>query len=472
MEGVSKYFPPDLLDDDDRMNVLYAPFRDKSINPIGYESKLNAWQDAIKNYMRSEKTAVIEVEQLTRAFSFKDKKPRCLDQVLIESIRANQLILESDYRASLQPDQRGWVPWAVGLGFEYLVKKPVSATFNWAWSSLVGEGKKEIREPIVHREMIEELSEKLYQKCAEPSCREKMQRESGTLSNVSSVENAVEYDILRRETQSIVADEKTLFIVLTFLQSQGKLGLSHVSCGDAEKTWVIFDGDSPSKNPTPPKSSSSLFATSVKNQVKKELTEREKTLLQLEATTKELTRQIHAIHAEMAERQEEAKRHLAAGIRPLALNALKRKKLLQAKLEAREKSLDNIEVMKSKLQDVDSAKMVVSAYKDAVAALNKSLSENDVDSIEETMDEMRDALDRQAEVEEALSGKILRDEEDEDELEFELEQILNESDGEAKVVLPEVPTDDIGDLLDQLCISPMKQEIGGRDVAPKPQMAL
>jgi len=409
------------------------------------------------------------VEDLTRAFSFNDKKPRCLDQVLIESIQSQKLVGELDYRNSIQPDERGWVPWAVGLGFNYLVKKPVAMTFNWAWSSIVGSGTKEVRGSFVSREMVEEMAEMLFQRCNESNFRETVMKTGGgtSLSNVSSLDNAVEFDVLRRETAAIVGDEKTLSIILSLLHAKGKISLTKVTVGDDVKTYVVFDGV---LQPKP--SSTTLFSTPLKIEAKKELTEKDKSILQLEATAKQLTRQMEAILAEMTERQEEAKRYLAAGIKPLALNCLKRKKLLQSKLEAREKSLENIEAMISKLQDVDSNKMVFSAYKDAVAALNKSWSDTDIDSIEDTMDDMKEALEKQAEVGEALAGRNLRhdDDEDEDELESELERILNESDGESSFALPAVPSDGVEELLDKLCISPIREEAEKRSVLP--QMAL
>merc|ERR1719431_1111082 len=148
---------------------------------------------------------------------------------------------------------------------------------------------------------------------------------------------------------------------------------------------------------------------------------------------------------------EAAKRYLAKGVKSLALNALKRKKALAAKADAREKSLENIEEMICKLRDVDSNKMVFAAYKDAVAALNKSLAETgSVEDVEETIDEMKEAMERQEEIGEALAGRATtrEEEEDEDELELELDRILNQSeekeeDEDVNPVLPEVPTDDV-----------------------------
>ena len=345
----------------------------------------------------------------------------------------------------------------MGLGFDYLVRKPVATSFNWAWTSLLGASTSEkTKGSFVSPEIVEELSKKLCQLCSDESFQEKKD---------SALEDSYDYDFLREETKSIIGDEKTLSIVLAYLHGNGKVKISQLTIANHAKTFVSFK-DSPAK------SSSKTLSTLVNPKTtdattEKELTEKDKTLLQLTAISKELVREMEVIHSQMARLQDEARQYLAKGIRTLALNALKRKKLLQSKLEAREKSLDNIEIMISKLQDVDSNKMVYSAYKDAVAALNKSLTESDINSIEDTMEDIRDALDKQAELEEALSGSALRGangSSQEDELELELEQILNgsgEEEEEEEVALPDVPTDEVEDLLDKLCISPVKtEEIG------------
>ena len=132
--------------------------------------------------------------------------------------------------------------------------------------------------------------------------------------------------------------------------------------------------------------------------------------------------------------------------------------------------------MISQLRDVDSNKMVFAAYKEAVSALNKSLAETgNLDDVEETIDEMKEAMERQEEIGEALAGRGLREardeeEDNEDELELELDRILNQSEKQEEMnpvlpdpvlpdlVLPEVPTDDMEELLDKLCISPVKPE--------------
>jgi len=487
MEGIIKYFPPDLSADPDRLDVLYAPFRDKSVNPKGYESKLSTWQDAIKQYMRINKTPVIEVEEVMRAFTFDGKSPRCINQVLIESIQNKNVVSEVEYCNSLHDDERGWLPWAVGLGFNYLVKKPVSMTLSWAWMSIVGSGSSSpVKGNFISGEMVEELSEGLQRLLGDPAFRERLTKNGegigGALTGVSSSGEdaaAVEFEVLRRETSSVANDEKTLSILLAHLQRKGKVRMSKLTIGDEEKTFVFLNGHRAAADNAP--TTTSLFSTPLKNEpTKKTLTEKEKTLIQLDVTAKKLVHEIETIHGEMTQLQERAKEYLAKGIKPLALNALKRKKMLQGKVDAREKSLDNVQVMISKLQDVDSNKMVFAAYKDAVAALNKSLSEADVDSIDDTMDDMREALEKQAEVEEALAGRnlrgVLEDEEDEDELELELERILDESQNDeepkgskVEVELPDVPTDDVEALLDKLCISPVKTETAEKRL---PQLAL
>ena len=92
MEGISAYFPPDLSADPDRLDVLYAAFRDKTVNPRGYESKLKTWQDAVLKYARVNKTALIDADRLAKAFQFDDgRKPLCLSRVLKEMIDSKKV---------------------------------------------------------------------------------------------------------------------------------------------------------------------------------------------------------------------------------------------------------------------------------------------------------------------------------------------------------------------------------------------
>jgi hypothetical protein len=53
----------------------------------------------------------------------------------------------------------------------------------------------------------------------------------------------------------------------------------------------------------------------------------------------------------------------------------------------------------------------------------------DVDTVDDTMDDMKELLAKQEEIATALSGKSLQGDEDEEQLETELELILNESTG-------------------------------------------
>lgn len=463
MEAIARYFPPDI--DSDRINVLYAPFRDKTVNPKGYDAKLRTWQDAVFQYMRVNNVAHVDKEQLSDAFAFGDKKPLCLNQVITQLSQSKNLVAENDYLTSLQTNQKGWIPWAVGLGFDYLVRKPVSTSVNWAWTALLGTSTDQAKGAFISPEIVEDLSLKLCKYCCDESFREKKTADSDNSSITSSaLEDWYEYDFLRKETESIIGDEKTLSIVMANLHRSGKVKISQFTVADQEKTLVSFM-DAPKSISKPLTLVDPSTSTTIN--YKKELTEKDKALLQLNANSKELVRQIETIHSEMAKLQDTAKRYLAKGMRSLALNELKKKKRLQSKLDQQLKQLDNVDILISKLQDVDSNKMVFSAYKDAVAALNKSLSETEVESVQDTMDDMRDALDKQAELEEVLSGSTLRDlngDAGEDELELELEQILNGSDNQEEeeeeqvVSLPDVPTDDIEDILEKLCISPVKTE--------------
>ena len=107
MEAISKYFPSEISDDPDRISVLYAPFRDKTVNPKGYEAKLNTWQDAVFRYLREEKAVYFDSEDVVQAFSLRDKNPLCLNEVLAQMTLSKKLVTEDDFYNSLQANQKG-----------------------------------------------------------------------------------------------------------------------------------------------------------------------------------------------------------------------------------------------------------------------------------------------------------------------------------------------------------------------------
>ena len=73
--------------DDTKMSVLFAPFRDKSLNPSSWKQKMSFWEQAISDECANSKTCIIDINSLQNKFSRKGKVPLCLDVVLEEMLR-------------------------------------------------------------------------------------------------------------------------------------------------------------------------------------------------------------------------------------------------------------------------------------------------------------------------------------------------------------------------------------------------
>ena len=77
----------DIWEDDTRMNVLFAPFREKSLNPSSWNQKMTFWIQKITEECVQNQLTIIDVKTLQTYFSRKGKVPLCLETVIEEMLR-------------------------------------------------------------------------------------------------------------------------------------------------------------------------------------------------------------------------------------------------------------------------------------------------------------------------------------------------------------------------------------------------
>lgn len=115
-------FPQDLLpkcwSDDTRMGVLFSPFRELSVNPENYRSKLKFWKEMISKYCEWRGTAEVTVQDIEEIFRRHEKKPYCIQKVFEEMLASGELKSRESF---MEPPQTTWSGWATNL----LVKKPL-----------------------------------------------------------------------------------------------------------------------------------------------------------------------------------------------------------------------------------------------------------------------------------------------------------------------------------------------------------
>lgn len=73
--------------DDQKMSVMFSVFRDKSVNPLSWEQKMNFWQETIERYCEKNDLVIVLPSTLPTYFTRKGRTPQCLDVVIAEMKR-------------------------------------------------------------------------------------------------------------------------------------------------------------------------------------------------------------------------------------------------------------------------------------------------------------------------------------------------------------------------------------------------
>lgn len=169
------------------------------------------------------------------------------------------------------------------------------------------------------------------------------------------------------------------------------------------------------------------------------VTEQDKAVLQLKQQRDKLKQYQKKIEINLEKDRQLAKRLLSENKRDRAKLLLKKKiyqeKLLQntdVQLEKLEQLTHDIEFAQIEIQVLDGLKTGNTALKKVHEILN-------IDDIERILDETKEGIDKQHEIDELISGKLT--EEDELAVEAELEELLD-----VKDELPEVPEDKLPEL--------------------------
>lgn len=69
---------------DERMNAMFAEFRNRSVNPQDWDSKYKFWEEFIVNYLSHMKQCSFSILDINTAFKRKGRTPLCLPTVIEE----------------------------------------------------------------------------------------------------------------------------------------------------------------------------------------------------------------------------------------------------------------------------------------------------------------------------------------------------------------------------------------------------
>ncbi|XP_065369328.1 charged multivesicular body protein 6-A [Calliphora vicina] len=182
-----------------------------------------------------------------------------------------------------------------------------------------------------------------------------------------------------------------------------------------------------------------LFTKSKKPQSR--VTEQDKAVLQLKQQRDRLKQYQKRIELSLEKDRQLAKKCLSQGRKERAKLLLRKKKFQENLLSNTDKQLENLEKLAADIEFAQVEIQVLDGLKQGNAALKKMHAILDVDEIEKIMDETREGIEKQQEIDSILSDALTQ--EDEDDVLAELDALVAEQDETKEIQLPEVPTDSL-----------------------------
>lgn len=369
---------PEDWNDDIRMNFLFAVFREKSVNPEGYDAKMNFWFNFVQELCLKSEAPVINLSSLCFALDRKGSLPQCLE-IVLENMYNKGLITSFSEFSKIEPD-KGWIGW----GFDVLVQKPVS----WGFSTVQGLlkwAKKD--EHFVVISVIKQLAKKVLLRHKE-------------LVNSEITDNVVFLDTFEVQCKDICMGTN---FDLAIIQLQ------------KEKQVYVFED----------KGRKVLKFAQKDEKIAKPLTELDKGILNLQNAKDTVLEDIDTLESDIQSCTEEIKHLLKTGSKTKAMLSLKKKKRLEVVLKKKSVAFDNIESLLIQLQNSDSEKMVLAAYKVGAQAIKATVKDDlNLDDIDNTMAEVEGAIDDYSEVQNTLAKPVSPGHESLDEFEDELNELL------------------------------------------------
>ncbi|KAK7502925.1 hypothetical protein BaRGS_00005874 [Batillaria attramentaria] len=171
------------------------------------------------------------------------------------------------------------------------------------------------------------------------------------------------------------------------------------------------------------------------------VTEQDKAVLQLKQQRDKLKQYQKKVLAQLERDREVARKLLQEGKKDKAKLMLRKKKFQETLLDKTDGQLDNLERLVHDLEFAQVEQEVVRGLEVGNAALKKMHQILSLEDVERIMDETKEGIEYQQEIDDLLAGGLSQ--QDEDDVMAELDEILAQ--GEGKVTLPDVPTDEIGE---------------------------
>lgn len=256
---------PDIWNENVRLDVLYAPLRNESVNPADWQSKFQFWNNVINIYCDNFRLYTFTLADLIVAFKNNGRSPCCLDKV-VNVMHKNSELCDID-----QFNKKGAETWS-GWATDLLIKRPLTWSFNKLQTTLL---KKEKQYVYVHLQTVQNHADRLYMTAL----------------------NGEKYKIFEFHELLVIGNVNNngLNILLHSLCMRNKASVMEVNCDNA---------------------SNQKFIVKLGNIEKVgKISEVEMNIYILQETEKTLSKNMHGLEEKISKLTNEAKEHLKKGYR-------------------------------------------------------------------------------------------------------------------------------------------------------------
>ncbi|CAF1995500.1 unnamed protein product [Rotaria magnacalcarata] len=364
---------------DERMDALFAFFKDRELNPVHYDAKMKFWSETIINYCEDHGILQIDISTIVSRFRRKGKTPKCLDKIFEELIKQRRLISTNDFTYS---QQSSWASW----------------TFNKLTSPLTSLMSTKIpvdQDIFVIKELVDKKAQQVIESLQSHVC-------VATFDCVISYGSFI--DACRR---CALIDENSINLIISTLVRDKKILIDYV--GETKNVKVV------------------KFIAPGTSTVRP-ITEIENSVLLLRHSKDRLEEQLKKSDEQIEGLLTDIRRHLKNSNRTAAMKLLRKKKILEREYEKKDRTVEHLNTVLTQIEQTDCSSLVINAYSSGVQAHKELLRKNGLtpDAVEDMIDEVHDMLDTQNEIDDAITRPLVNDTTDMTELEIELEELLKQ----------------------------------------------
>ena len=404
--------------DDVRMNALFAPFRNRDLNPLHYDNKLKFWKQVITSYCHEKQIFEFNLNQLENFFQRKNIKPKCLELVVSEMLKEKTLFTREDV---LKPREG-----LIRNVFNKLVWSPLA----WSTSYLL--------KPLTYtasaanfQTMSNQSSLNSPRSSSSPSLDILTSPGGSTLKNENKyfvfpdlIENkanellkTLQDTVVYRNVDSLIEYDQLYSIAGNYSDNDLNLLIKYL---EVNQKVLIDDKLIENKK--------LLKFTIRTNSNVEPVTDMELSYLRLKQTERKLELESSKLSQQIDGLNNDIKGCLKQN-KNQALKYLKKRKQLEKNLENKDSVIANLQAVMMNIQQADTNQITFDVYNKSVNALKVVNKDINVDKIDETMCELQDIMAANNEIEESLAKSPVNQKYsiiDDQELNKELEDLLKD----------------------------------------------